>query len=360
MTDGCDVSVVISTYNRAGELAGALESVLSQEAGGVEYEVILVDNNSTDHTRAVADALVARYPDRLRYLFEPRQGLSYGRNTGIAAARGPIVAFTDDDVRVAPDWVARIARVFRDRPDIAYIGGKVLPRWSTPPPRWLVNHHWSPLALIDYADEYIESSASRPVCFVGANLAFRREVFDRVGLFNPALGRVKDGIGSTEDHDLQLRLWRAGLKGLYQPELIVTAEVSPDRLTKRYHRRWHRGHGRYCALMRVHESMIGGNGPIGRDPDLVTLFGSPAFLYTQAITSSWKWVVALVRGPDWRPLYEENRVRYAFAYIATRFRLRGTEGARSALGEIARFVRDIIRKKTRGRGGPAVRPTHAS
>jgi len=359
--DRCDVSVVISTYNRCGELAGALGSVLSQDTAGVEYEVILVDNNSTDDTRAVAAALIARHAGRLRYLFEPRQGLSYGRNTGIAASRAPIIAFTDDDVRVARDWVARIASVFRERPDIVYVGGKVLPRWTDPPPRWLVNHHWSPLALIDYADEYIESSGSRPVCFVGANLAFRREVFDRVGLFNPALGRVKDSIGSTEDHDLQLRLWRAGLKGLYQPELIVTAEVSPDRLTKRYHRRWHRGHGRYCAMMQVHENMVGGNGPIGRDPDLVTLFGSPAFLYTQAISSSWRWLVALVRGPDWRPLYEENRVRYALAYIATRFSARGSEGARSAPVEIVRFVRDIVRKKMRRRrGGPAVRPTHAA
>lgn len=356
----CDVSVVISTYNRAGELAGALESILSQETDGVEYEVILVDNNSSDDTRAVANALAARYPERLRYVFEPRQGLSYGRNTGIAGSRAPVIAFTDDDVRVAPDWVARIAAVFRERPDIAYVGGKVLPRWSTPPPRWLVNHHWSPLALIDYADEYIESSASRPVCFVGANLAFRRDVFDRVGLFNPDLGRVKDSIGSTEDHDLQLRLWRAGLKGLYQPDLIVTAEVSPDRLTKRYHRRWHRGHGRYCAMMQVHENMIGGNGPIGRDPDLVTLFGSPAFLYTQAITSSVKWALALVHGPAWKPLYEENRVRYALAYIGTRFSLRGSEGARSAVGEVVRFIRDIVRKKRRRRRTSAMRPTGAA
>ncbi|HXE80357.1 MAG TPA: glycosyltransferase [Vicinamibacterales bacterium] len=358
--DRCDVSVVISTFNRAGELVGALERVLSQETNGVEYEVILVDNNSSDSTRAVVESLMARHPERLRYIFEPRQGLSYGRNTGIAAARGPIIAFTDDDVRVARDWVARIAAVFRERPDISYVGGRVLPRWSVPPPKWLVNHHWSPLALIDYADESIESSANRPVCFVGANLAFRREVFDLVGLFNPQLGRVKDGIGSTEDHDLQIRLWKAGLKGVYQPDLIVTAEVSPDRLTKKYHRRWHQGHGRYCAMMQVHENMIGGNGPIGRDPDLVTLFGSPAFLYAQALTSSLRWLVALVRGPAWRPLYEENRVRYALAYIATRFRMHRAEGTHSPPGEVARFIRELARKKWRRLRSEAARSSQAA
>jgi glycosyltransferase involved in cell wall biosynthesis len=356
----CDVSVVISTYNRSRELAGAIESVLEQETAGAEYEVIIVDNNSSDDTRAVAARLVANHPERLKYVFEPRQGLSYGRNTGIEASSAPIIAFTDDDVRVARDWIARIVAAFRERPDISYIGGKVLPRWSAPPPGWLVNHHWPPLALMDFDAEYIETSTLRPVCFVGANLAFRREVFDRVGLFSPALGRVKDGIGSTEDHDLQLRVWKAGLKGLYRPELVVTAEVSPDRLTKRYHRRWHQGHGRYCAMMGVHENTVHGGGPLGRPPDLVTLFGSPAFLYTQALASSWKWLVASVAGPAWRPLYEENRVRYALAYIRTRFTRRGSEGARSAAGEVARFVRDILKKKLRQRRGDTVRPPQAA
>jgi glycosyltransferase involved in cell wall biosynthesis len=348
----CDVSVVISTYNRCDALAAAVESVASQDAGGVTYEMILVDNNSTDGTRDAAAALTARHPGLLRYVFEPRQGLSYGRNAGIAAARGRIIALTDDDVRVAGDWVARIVAVLDANPHVDYLGGKVLPRWTTAPPPWLVGHHWSPLALQDYAGEHIESSADRPVCFVGANLAFRREVFDRVGLFNPRLQRVKDGIGSTEDHELQLRVWRAGMRGLYAPDVIVTAEVTPDRLTKRYHRRWHLGHGRYCAVMRIHENIQYGHGPLGRPADLVTLFGSPGFLYGQVLTGGWKWLMASVRGPGWRPLFEENRVRHAIGYITTRFRSWRAEDATSIPGELAKFVRAMVRKKVRRQPAP--------
>src|SRR5438105_3335543 len=108
MPQSPDISVVISTYNRCGWLSGALESVLAQETGGARYEVIVVDNNSTDQTREVVEAFMARGQANLRYVFEGQQGLSYARNAGIAAARAPLIAFTDDDVRAARDWVVSI------------------------------------------------------------------------------------------------------------------------------------------------------------------------------------------------------------------------------------------------------------
>ena len=132
----CDVSVVLSTYNRADRLPSALDALLSQSAGAA-YEVIVVDNNSTDATRTVIEQAAARSDGRLRYVFEPRQGLSHGRNAGIAAARSPIIAFSDDDVRVAPDWIAQLKRTFDAHPEIDYVGGRVLPHWLAPPPRWL-------------------------------------------------------------------------------------------------------------------------------------------------------------------------------------------------------------------------------
>ncbi|HXH07330.1 MAG TPA: glycosyltransferase, partial [Vicinamibacterales bacterium] len=211
---GPEISVVLSTYNRAALLPAALEALLDQ-VGGAAYEIIVVDNNSTDDTRRVVGAFAERSGGRLRYAFEPRQGLSYGRNTGIDLARAPIVAFTDDDVRVAADWVMRMREVFEQEPDIDYIGGRVLPQWRCPPPRWLTDAHWAPLALQDYGPEPFVTGRERAICLVGANLAFRRRVFDRVGLFHPALQRVGDGIGSTEDHEFQLRVWQAGLRGLY-------------------------------------------------------------------------------------------------------------------------------------------------
>jgi glucosyl-dolichyl phosphate glucuronosyltransferase len=171
-----DVSVVVSTYNRSSILLPALQSIVGQEAGGVGYELIVVDNNSTDGTRELVEEFIAGcgFP-HVRYVFEGRQGLSHGRNAGIAAARAPIVAFTDDDVRVPPDWVASIAAAFRAWPEAGYVGGKVLPLWEAEPPAWLRSRQqWAPLALTDCGPEPFGIGIGKPVCMVGANLAFRR------------------------------------------------------------------------------------------------------------------------------------------------------------------------------------------
>src|ERR1700685_4570885 len=103
------ISVVLSTYNRCGILAKALRCLALQEAPGIESEIIVVDNNSTDGTRQIVDGFVAR-DKRFRYLFERRQGLSYARNAGIRIARADAIAFTDDDVEVASDWICQIHR----------------------------------------------------------------------------------------------------------------------------------------------------------------------------------------------------------------------------------------------------------
>src|ERR1044071_7412174 len=113
-----EITVIISTYNRSDMLAGAIESVLEQDSEGVRYEVIVVDNNSTDKTREVVEGYIERGQENLRYVFEAKQGVSYARNTGIGEARAEIIAFADDDVRVTKDWVARIKRAFDLHPEI--------------------------------------------------------------------------------------------------------------------------------------------------------------------------------------------------------------------------------------------------
>lgn len=337
----CDVSVVLSTYNRASRLALALEALL-QQIGAPAYEVIVVDNNSTDDTREVVSALAAT-DGRLRYAFEPRQGLSHGRNTGIGLARAPIIALTDDDVRVAPDWIAQLERTFREHPEIDYIGGRVLPNWLEPPPRWLTTAHWSPLALQDYGEEPMSTGRERAVCLVGASLTFRRRVFETVGLFTPALGRIKDGIGSTEDHDMQLRMWRAGMRGLYAPNVVSSADVTPDRMQKAYHRRWHRGHGRHCAMMRLRELVPADMGPLTEPRDLILLFGSPAFVYIDLLRTTYRWLEAVCRRKD--PLFYANRLRHVRSYIRARYDVFRAETDRSLAAELTTFMRAYARKR---------------
>jgi glycosyltransferase involved in cell wall biosynthesis len=338
----CDVSVILCTYNRADRLPSALDALLSQ-AGAATYEIIVVDNNSSDATAHTVAEIARTSGGRVRYAFEPRQGLSHARNTGIALARAPIIAFSDDDVRVASDWVQRLKDTFDERPEIDYAGGRVLPHWLEQPPAWLTQAHWAPLALQDYGDAALVSGRERAVCLVGANLAFRRRVFERVGVFAPALGRVKDGIGSTEDHDMQLRAWRAGMLGLYVPTLLVFADVTPDRLDAAYHRRWHRGHGRHCAMMRLRELVPADLGPMSEPADIVKLFGSPAFVYRDLLRTGYSWARALWRQEDWR--FYAHQWHHIWSYLRTSQELLWRGERRRPAAELVRFVRDYLRKR---------------
>src|SRR3712207_267108 len=149
---GLALSVVISTYNRADLLPGAIGGGLSQVDGTPPFELIVVDNRSTDGTKSVVEGFTASDP-RVRYVYEPQQGLSPARNAAVRAWRAAILAFTDDDVRVPGDWVRGIVRAFEEWPGADVVGGKVLPDWPSAPPAWLTPEHWAPLALVDYGDE---------------------------------------------------------------------------------------------------------------------------------------------------------------------------------------------------------------
>jgi glucosyl-dolichyl phosphate glucuronosyltransferase len=348
MSERVDISVVMSTYNGAAVLPAALDSIVNQAAHDLSYEVIVVDNNSHDGTRAVIESYAVKHP-RIRYVFEPRQGVSYGRNAGIAQARAPILAFFDDDVFVSPEWLTTIKATMDEHPEADFIGGKVLPEWQAPRPDWLTDAHWSPLAIIDYGPEPLYVNSERQICVVSANLAVRRTLFDEVGLFSPDLQRVKNSIGSMEDHELLTRFWRAGRQGLYVPELIVRTRVPPARLTKKYHRRWHHGHGMFCAMMRFVDDTdqdgryIGGSSP----KDAVTLFGAPAYLYRQIADEGRRWMISTLRRRSDLSFMYENNIRFLVSYINTRFRDEMARRPRSAMAEVGGFANKLLRKKAR-------------
>ena len=323
------LSVVMSTFNRGELLGDAVRSVLDQdETITPPFELIIVDNNSIDETPAI----VKRFTDadvRVRYVFEPQQGLSYARNSGIRSARAPLVAFTDDDVRVERDWVASIVRAFHEYRDADVVGGRVLPLWPSPPPAWLTHEHWAPLALMDPGDSAIEVTSDRSICLVGANVAFRHEVFERIGFFATDFQRVKDGIGSLEDHEFLLRLLRTGRKGVYDPRIVVHAEIQPDRLERDYHRRWHTGHGHFHALLRSEhmEQSIG------------TLFGVPAHLYRQALRDVMGWIRAWASRRPARAFRHELRLRFFRGFWRTRRREFLARPAHERRAEFRRLLR---------------------
>lgn len=316
-------------------LPEALESVLAQETGGVGYEFIVVDNNSQDGTRQVVESFINRGHAQMRYIFEGKQGLSHARNAAIMSARAPIIAFTDDDVRVAGDWVKLIKQAFDEHPEVDFVGGKVLPRWESKPPAWLTPEHWSPLALVDHGEKPFYVNQEKPICLVGANLSFRREVFEQVGLFAADLQRVKDSVGSIEDHELEARLWRSGRQGIYVPNIIVTAEVQTDRTEKEYHRRWHTGHGRFYAIMREEKF----------EQSSERLFDVPVHLYRAMATDAAQWLKDALRGKHEAAFLHELRLRFSSSFIKQRRRDFVAAGGHRTAHEIATFAHRLVMRK---------------
>ncbi len=303
------LSVVLCTWNRAPLLRDALECLVRQVAAP-PHEIVVVDNNSTDDTAQVVRSF--QWCPAIRYLYEPQPGLSHARNAGVAATTGELVAFTDDDVRVTPNWMATIATVAGRYPDAACYGGPVLPQWSTPAPAWLTEEQWIALGVQDHSPEPFRADLTRQVCLIGANLILRRSALERVGPFDPAVQRVGDGIGSTEDHEYHRRLWDAGYHGVYDPALRVGAIVTEERLAKGYHRKWHFGHGRHIARMRLPDVEQSRFRPLG----------VPAHLLRQFVADVREGIAsALRRDPAWA-FERELRLWFTAGFIRERLRNR--------------------------------------
>jgi glycosyltransferase involved in cell wall biosynthesis len=336
-----DISVVITTYNRADLLSATLQGLFAQEAAGVRYEIVVVDNNSTDNTRDVVQSFCARGGPVLRYVFEPRQGVSQGRNAGVAAARASIIAFTDDDVAPRPGWIANIKRAFDEHKQVDFVGGKILPEWQTPPPRWLTMDHWWPLALLDRGDEPFFVNAANPLCLPTANAAFRKEVLSRIGPF-------AEEFSTREDHELLIRLCQAGYQGLYEPNVVVVAKVQPERMRKSYHRQWNKATGKFNSLMRLAE-IVAPDGSIKPEAkNALRLFGVPACMYREFITTGVDWLKQSIRGNESTKLQCENRLYYLCGYVSKRYEETAAQQRYSALSEVMSFAKAVWRKKIIG------------
>ena len=331
------VSVVVSTHNREEDLRAALEPLLHQ-VGDVPYEVLIVDNNSTDDTRAIVERAMESSQVPLKYLFEPRQGVSYGRNTGILHARAPIIAITDDDCRPAPDWVASIVRSFERYPDADCIGGRVVPEWPDHVPSWYTGLQAGPLAICEHGDHDLPVDAGHAaLCLLTANLAARRSAFDRAGTFSTEYPR-------GQDRELQLRMWRAGCRGLYVPEVVVKVPIPPERLKKPYFRSWYRKYGKVHAHLELLDRL-------DRDGRLVNpqvdsrLLGAGAHVHRALALSVLRWVVATVRRRESDRVYHENRILYYGNYVATSYKRAGAAHQGSVPAQVARFMLRRLHRK---------------
>jgi glycosyltransferase involved in cell wall biosynthesis len=272
-TEAPVVTVLVCTYDRCKDLEEMLCSALRQTgAGESEYEILVVDNNSTDQTRATVERLASNARVPLRYLFEPQQGKSFALNAGVDAARGTYYAVIDDDLIMPDTYVRDLVAAIREFTGVAAVAGKVLPLYEGRPPVWLTKAHWAPIAMADLGERSIRVGSQRPICLMAATL--RRAAVLAVGAYRTDLGvRGRKVVGGTEDAELMRRLWSAGLEGLYVPQLVLYHKVDASRLTTAYFRRWHFGHGRSRARER----------DPGVEKSRARLFDVPVHMYGAAI-----------------------------------------------------------------------------
>jgi glycosyltransferase involved in cell wall biosynthesis len=302
------LTIAICTWNRCDLLRATLERLCAAEPPPApqEWEVIVVDNNSTDNTKAVIDSFSGRLP--IRRLFEQRPGLSHARNTAIAGARGDRILWTDDDVLVDKFWIRAYLDAFARWPDAMFFGGPVEPWFEGTPPEWLpivfpsVHHAF---AVVDHGSEAIRLDEKK-VPF-GANMAFLRSAYDRVQ-YDPRLG-LRHGISqmSEEETTLIRELAKFGGSGRWVPAARVRHCIPKSRQSLSYLQRYFQGLGEYL-----------GRGATGQS----AFFGRPLWLWRMLVESSLQYWVARCSGSPqhWiEPFKNANIVRGRFRFYGAGF-----------------------------------------
>jgi len=239
------VTVAICTYNRAALLDRTLQAFAQLRIpSGVDWEILVVNNNSSDRTDDVVAAHARHLP--VRGLFEPKPGKSNAANLAVREARGELVLWTDDDVIVDREWLAEYVAAASQWPTAGYFGGTVDPWFETQPPEWIAkNVHvlGEPYALAQHSDQ---TFALKDEAVVGANMATRTAVL-RQFPFNPALGPTGGRAMRGEDTELLARFRAAGLVGVWVGSAKVRHWISNERLRVKYLWYFYSGLGNYVA-----------------------------------------------------------------------------------------------------------------
>jgi glycosyltransferase involved in cell wall biosynthesis len=231
------VTVAICTWNRAALLERTLAAMCSiRIPDGVSWELLVVNNNSTDNTDDVLSRYCARLP--LRRLYEPKQGLSHARNCAVSAANGDLLIWTDDDVLVDPDWLGEYAEAAQAHPDFSFFGGTVNPWFEVEPPAWITQHltcFQGPYAIRQLGGEVRPLTEDEEP--FGANMAIRMNVAAAFS-FDTELGRKGNGMLSGDESELTKRIKTRGHRGLWVGPARVRHFITAGRLNARYLRKW--------------------------------------------------------------------------------------------------------------------------
>lgn len=243
MSNSVELSLVVCTYNREKFLLDCLESVSRQLVDNSRFELILVNNKSTDSTADICANFMEQHTDLNYYYFlEEKQGLSHARNRGIQESKGRIITFIDDDAIAEPDFIQNILEFFTQYPSATACGGKVLAKFETKPPKWrnrfsdslYFSHYEKGEKLFQYkGNDYP----------IGCNMSFKADLFNEQVTFDPDLGRKgKSGAGFEEKAVFQT-IRDLGLAYFYDPKQVVLHQIDDFRCEKPYTTKLSRGLG---------------------------------------------------------------------------------------------------------------------
>ncbi len=244
MNDSLKISVVICTYNRSAYIKDAMESLYGQTLSRNKYEVIIVDNNSTDNTKEICETFIQSHADgHFYYTNEIQQGSSYARNNGATLVTSPILCFMDDDAIADKDYLEKIVDFFQQHPDAGGLGGRIIPKYIPEEPIWMSHYVSSLVGHFHYSDTVAVFSANKYP--LESNMIIRKVDFDTIGGFNTALPGVVGTLRiGGEGKDFFLRLKTLGRNIYYDPAIRVQHVVETAKLTHEYMYRVASGIGR--------------------------------------------------------------------------------------------------------------------
>ena len=210
------ISVIFPTYNRAHILPMCIDSLINQNYPKSKYEVIVVDNNSTDNTKDVVHHYKNKYHETsIKYILEKMPGSGFARNTGAKNAKFEVLSFTDDDGILCKNWLTEISKVFQKNSKVAAVAGKVVIKWDKKPPNWVKPYEWL-LGALNY-DEKIKYKKGLYINL--GNLSIKKDVLFKLGGFN--VDQIGDRLIGNGEDELNERLWGANYLIGWAPKAVM-------------------------------------------------------------------------------------------------------------------------------------------
>lgn len=227
-------SFITCTYNRDKYIGQTLQSVCDQKYPDNNYEIIVIDNNSTDNTASICEEFRAEYPNKnFRYFKEMNQGLSFALNRGIKEAQGEYLIFVDDDETIIPEHLERLNNHLRTYPEAVLCGTPVIPVYEIPEPKWM--SRFTQRLIGGYFDQGKEVKILEAKNYPGTgHTIIKKELYERYGNYNTELGRKGTSLIGAEDKDMFNRLKNNNIVCYYLPDIPIYHHIPPNKMTDEF------------------------------------------------------------------------------------------------------------------------------